>query len=272
MSQQNDNNTGLMDYLKDHRIHKEDKKIIKATHTGLPGYQRPGTYYVSDDDLDELHDLMHEHVFINNQPLHLTETQNYMDNCIYMDDIDIKQSLEQNPNATHTYSKSDIVIYCTESMKILSSLFELYDEQKYIYVLVKESPTNLEGSDLVKDGWHIMVPELVIPFKYLREARNKRMINKEILNIFGNMNLNMNIKDIIDGTIYKKGSWFTYGSTKPDSKPYQLKYVFKYTDDTLVEIDISNDTESNDKNIITDPRFLIDLFSLRNKKEKFVLK
>lgn len=265
----------FMDYLKGHRIHKEDKKNIKATHTGLPGFQLPGTYYISDDKLDELHDLMYQHVFIDNKPLHLTETQNYMDVCVYMDDIDIKQTLEQNPDVKHTYNKDDIVRYCTESMKILDSLFELKDEQRYMYVLEKKTPTNLEGSDLVKDGWHIMVPELVIPFNYLRDARNKRMVNKEIIDVFNKMNLDADIKDIIDGSIYKKGSWFMYGSTKPGSKPYLLKYVFKYTNDnSLVEIYDSdnNDQDSKVENIVTDSRGLIELFSLRNKKEKYTLK
>lgn len=274
MSEKKSPSVNFMNYLKDHRIHKEQKKKIKATHTGLPGLQLPGTYFIPDNKLDEMHEFMFQHIFIEQKPLHLTETQNYMDVCVYMDDIDIKQTLEQNPNIEHMYTKDDIIKYCIESMKILDSIYELYDEQRYIYMLEKESPTNLEGSNLVRDGWHIMVPELVIPFDQLRNSRNKRLVNKDIKDIFNNMKLDAEIKDIIDGSIYKKGSWFMYGSIKPGSKPYLLRYVFHYNNDgTLSELYDSHKKEDFDgKNIVTKSRGLIDLFSLRNKKEKYKLR
>lgn len=258
-------NTSFQDYLKAHRIHKEDKKKIKATHTGLPSeYVYPGTYYIDDSELEDMHQLMHKHIFIDKKPLHLTETQNHMTVCPYFDDVDLKQTIEENPLIEHPYNKNHIIEYCHQSMRILNEMFELTEQQKYIYVMEKSTPTYTEHNNLVKDGWHIMVPTLVVPFSYLREVREMKMKNKEINEIFINMKINMDIKDIIDGAIYKKGSWFMYGSTKPGSLPYELTHVFRYDEinDLLIECDIEND-----ENVINNPQELIDLFSLRNKFE-----
>lgn len=268
MNVQNTNqksDTAFTDYLKAHRVHKEDRKKIKATHTGLPGEKVfPGTYYIDESEINDMHQLMYKHIFVDKNPLHLTETQNNITVCPYFDDVDLKQTIEENPLIEHPYNKNHIIDYCHQSMKILNELFDLTDQQKYIYVMEKATPTYTERNNLVKDGWHIMVPTLVLPFSYLREVREKKMKNKEINNVFNTMNIKMEIKDIIDGAIYKKGSWFMYGSTKPGSLPYELTYVFKYdvSNDKLIECDMVND-----ENIVNKPQELIDLFSLRNKSE-----
>jgi hypothetical protein len=69
--------TDLMSFLYSHKIHK-DKTKIKPTHTALPGHYKPGTYFVPDEELENLNQLIADHIFTKKLPLHLSDTQKVM--------------------------------------------------------------------------------------------------------------------------------------------------------------------------------------------------
>jgi hypothetical protein len=113
MSNKTNQNTdiSLISFLDSHRIIKEDKKKIKATHTSLPGHYKPGTYFIPNEELEELNKLIAEHIFVKNLPLHLTETHNGFNYSQYMDDIDIK-SITTIETMKRLYTKENLLSYC----------------------------------------------------------------------------------------------------------------------------------------------------------------
>jgi len=254
----------LNEYLKQHRIKLADKKIIKPSHASLPGYYRPGMYYISPEENDELYRLIYHHCFIKNLPLHLTETHNDCEYTQYLDDVDLRKINVEFGEIQRQYERNDIIEYCKLSMKHLENHFELTDGQRYMYVFEKDKPSYCADKKVAKDGWHIMIPSLVAPFEEFRKVREARLNNNKIGEIFTKMNVMNPIRDIIDGCVIKKNNWFMYGSRKPNGSSYYVSYILNIKDNEVQILD-QDDLGFNDQD-------LIKLFSLRNKKLNYTLK
>lgn len=251
-------NNKLNQFLKDHRIHKSDNGKTKPTHTSLPGYYPPGKYYISEEDTVKLHKLIYEHIFVDNLPLHLTETHYNMDCSMYLDDIDLKETGVKLDEVKRKYKKVDIIRYCTLMMKHIERHFDLEPHQKLIYILEKWKPTYYKDKEIAKDGWHIVMPHLVGSYDKLHKVRQDKLNDPEIQQLFKNIGYNNKISDIIDGSVIEQNSWFMYGSNKPDSYSYYLSYIISVNELNVTEYD-RDDLGLDDDRLIT-------LFSLRNKK------
>jgi hypothetical protein len=264
---QNKTDIDLISFLRSHRLHKEDKHKIKPTHTALPGNYKPGTYNIPDEKLEELNQLITDHIFVKNLPLHLTESHNGFDYSQYMDDIDIKI-----PTTIETikrlYTTEDILSYCYYSFKILEKMFDLSDNQKVMYITEKPQPNFEEKISMAKDGWHIMIPDLVINYEKQRELRNLRMNDKNIIELFKSICPKMSINNIIDKAIIKTNNWFVYGASKPNKKAYYLSFIVKYNaENDKLDVNIVNDEYMNYMNWKNSD--LVNMFSIRNKSLNF---
>ena len=96
------------------------------------------------------------------------------------------------------------------------------------FVFQRDSPYLNKKSGNIKDGIHIMNPGFrAIPSVHLN-MREMIIKDDKLINTFKSLNCLNTIDDIVDKNIIDKNSWCLYGSSKPDKKPYTLKYVFDF--------------------------------------------
>lgn len=145
-------------------------------------------------------------------------------------DIDIKLLYEQHDESYNARLYNDklinaiIKLYTDE----LNNYIESNDNKQYdFFIFEKNKPTIKDN--IIKDGFHIMVPKLCLHFDdkfHLREQVIKKANEYQLFNGFYE-----STDQIIDKAIIKSNGWFLYGSTKPDrlDDPYKINKVLRYS-------------------------------------------
>jgi len=123
-----------------------------------------------------------------------------------------------------------------------------------IYVMEKENPVYVEKKDLVKDGVHIMITNIVT------RPSVQFIVRKNLLSKFGKlmkyMKTTNKIDDIFDEQVIYKNNWQMYGSKKPNYEPYRVTRHWSMNKESkeIVENDLlEDDTE------------YVEILSIRNK-------
>ena len=123
---------GLSDFLKSHVISKANKDTIISTHTSMKG----GSYYISDNDIDEFYRLHYDDVFVKGNKEFLVERQLSNDKSPILIDIDLKYA----PNiTTRQHTEEDIAVILDLYFDNLKELLVL-DESLDIPVYIFEKP------------------------------------------------------------------------------------------------------------------------------------
>jgi len=194
------------------------------------------------------------------------------------------------------YKLEDIINLCDNITDILKTFIEYnIDIEKTIFdYYIFERPKPRIDKDKIKDGVHIIFPNINVSYKLYHYIRYKCLENK-LYDIFTKYNYINSNEDIFDEAVIEKNNWLMYGSTKPDISPYILtysntenkkekkiiKHLKKYfkkqntkenhnNDENNEENkDDNNNDNKKSKNKITfqDTLYLVKKFSLRNKKD-----
>lgn len=145
-------------------------------------------------------------------------------------DIDIKLLYEQYDESNNARLYDDklinaiIKLYTDE----LNNYIDLDDNKQYdFFIFEKNKPTIKDN--IIKDGFHIMVPKICLNFDdkfYLREQVIKKANGHQLFDEFCDT-----ADKIIDKAVIKSNGWFLYGSTKPDrlDDPYKITKVLRYS-------------------------------------------
>lgn len=146
----------------------------------------------------------------------------------------------------------------------IADICKLYATEIYNYIdintfimYVQQRPEPVISKHNIKDGIHIIVPEVVTTPAVQYIIRNKVLENctivfDEIKDVVNDYN------DIIDRAVIEKNNWMCYGSTKPDLDPYRVTRIYKFTK-TQTEIIMSS------LSIKEEHTEYVELFSIRNK-------
>lgn len=228
----------LKDFIDGHRV----EKGFEFTHTCL----NPScSFYVPADDLATFYEL-YELALSNKENLYITEKNRHIGPILI--DLDLRFAVPENgePIRLHTkYIQSIVKIWSD----VISKFLDVKPEYK-IYVLEKPNPT-IYRNNVVKDGIHIIIPNVVTKASVKYLIREEAMIRLEpIMKEMGSIN---KIEDVVDKAVIEKNNWFMHGSKKVDSPPYDTTYVFTF--------DGKKSSHSNNKS-------LVQLFSLRNKNKE----
>ena len=269
-----DSQNPFLTLLNNYRIDKKDKGK-KYTHTGMIGRTR-GSFKVPDDKYDELLDLYHDHVFKDKKACSLIE-QHIHDRQItpIRIDLDFKSTIPEPDNFTgdsspRLYKKNEIMNVCKIYTHCIKQwLTQLTAEDCHCYIMEKASSKWSEKeNDMIeiKDGVHIMYPNISLP-KFLQiEIRNKAYRMADENEIFEHK-LDNSFSDIFDLSIIKNNGWLMYGSQKEgkESQTYKVTEIYEFNPDKKEQYN-----EESFKNISikskTD-RELVTLLSIRNKKD-----
>lgn len=95
-------------------------------------------------------------------------------------------------------------------------------ENENIIIMEKANPIVDKKKNVVKDGIHIMMPD-VVTWKYVQlQVRKKCLL--ELEKVLAPLNCVNTIEDIVDEAVIGKNNWMMYGSLKPDNIPYTVTY------------------------------------------------
>jgi len=157
-------------------------------------------------------------------------------------DIDIKLLEEEydHTNNVRLYDdkliNSIIKLYTDE----LNGYIESNDNKQYDFFIFEKNKPTIKNN-IVKDGFHIIIPKLCLSFNdkfYIREQVIKKANEHQLFDGFYET-----ADNIIDKAVIKSNGWFLYGSTKPDriDDPYKITKVLRYLFNDNYYEDITND-------------------------------
>lgn len=239
-------------FVNKHKIEKG--KEYSNTSLGNPRV----SLYIPDDEYDTFLNL-YGLAMTKGIPLHYTEKP--LNPSPLRVDLDFRFSLDENSYEIINENKVLKRIYKREHIqKILISYFEIINkyikipqECNKVYVMEKSYPS--ENRNKIKDGIHIVFPDIIV------SNNVQHFIRKKILDkageIFENLPICNEYSSIIDKAIIDVNCWLMYGSNKIENDCYRVTEIYTYEDNKLIK--------DERKLTANDEVSFIKLFSMRKK-------
>ena len=188
---------------------------------------------VPDEEQDEFYDLYYDLKVKKKKSSSLLEKPLPNENILKID-LDFKnnvnnEDLIDSSELKHKYQISDVEEFIKEYLICCQKYFKLPKDCE-ISILEKKSPKLKEKNNtkFIKDGIHIMCPDIVVYNEILHSIRND-FINSdkanEIFKTFGNLEP---IETCVDERVISTNAWFPIGSGKPDDKNDYYKITNRY--------------------------------------------
>ena len=135
-------------------------------------------------------------------------------------------------------------------------------ESKFeVYIMEKTKPVRYEKKKVIKDGVHIVIPNVVTNLSLQLMLREQMLEKLSFIETEAN-SIN-NIDDIFDKAVIDKNNWMMYGSCKPYNEPYLI------THHITININQDNEITEHTNRIDKDkPWLYTDILSIRNKYEE----
>jgi P4 family phage/plasmid primase-like protien len=157
--------------------------------------------------------------------------------------------IQDRPVILHKYTTQSVKAIVKEYFTILNTYFDIEPKCMKAYVQEKEYASTFR--DKIKDGVHIIFPDILMGYELQHFVRSK-MLQSEV---FNDMNLSNKIDDVVDESIIEKNCWLLYGSKKLESEAYKVTALYSYD---KVKADIIKLKLKDDKDYVR-------LFSMRIK-------
>ena len=206
------------------------------THTSM-GYPT-GSYYIPYDNNEQFFKLYYQQ-FKKGDKLSITEKHKEFGPIVI--DLDFRYN-KGDLEIRRVYNIEHLKEFLITYLKYLSE-YITFDTPE-IFVLEKTSPKFDEDRNIIKDGVHIMITNVItIP---TLQFKIRDLMLPHIDEIFKDCCFTNSAHDIFDHNVIEKNNWLLYGSSKPNSPPYKVTSVFEYVDDKLKLIE----EEQNDFSLI----------------------
>jgi P4 family phage/plasmid primase-like protien len=226
------------------------EKGCEYTHTSIG--KPAGSYNIPLEKKSELIDLLHQHIFVNNQPCHLTEAQPKNKFSNIKIDIDLKFPLDVNERRYTNETISQLVNLYNSTIK---ECLQIEDYHLQAFVFERDRPRVDRG--VTKDGIHIIYPYIICNVDIQHIIREK--VLEKANPIFEPIKSINKIDDIIDKSVVSSNNWFMYGCSKLTAKPYKITHVFNSQGEEVDDFDMSD-------------KDLIELLSMRDHHEHSYVK
>ena len=202
----------IKDFIDCHRV----EKGFEFTHTSL----NPScSFYVPADDLNTFYDL-YEKALSKKEDLFITEKNRHIGPILI--DLDLRFPLEKK--LTRKYTETDVENILKVWIKVISKYLLVKPDVK-MYIMEKPSPVVYRNT-IVKDGLHIVIPEIVTKASVKYMIRDEVM--KELTQIMKDIGTVNTIEDVVDKAVIEKNNWFMYGSKKIDAPAYEVTKVYTF--------------------------------------------
>lgn len=189
---------------------------------------------VTDEDQDEFYSLYHDLKVKKKKSSSLLEKPLPNFNVLKID-LDFKQKAnsEDINDASclkHKYNISDIEDFIIVYLQSCQKYFKLPKECE-ISILEKKHPKlkdNNNNTKFIKDGVHIMCPNIVINNEILHSIRDDFINNNTAISIFNKFKNIESIDKCVDERVISTNAWFPIGSGKPDDNDDYYKITHRY--------------------------------------------
>lgn len=201
------------------------KKGNEYTHTSIGNPKT--SLYVSDEEYGEFME-QYRKLMVKGASLHLTEKPK--DPSAFRVDMDFRFILPTpKPNPLpRIYKDFDIKRIVSRYIELLCEYLPLSSEQTYAYVMEKPNPTEYKGK--LKDGIHIIFPEVLVSHNFQHFIRHR--ILSEATTLLEGLPLTNPFENIIDEAIIDRNNWQMYGSSKPECETYVVTKMYHYDMDS----------------------------------------
>jgi P4 family phage/plasmid primase-like protien len=235
------NYKNLGDFMNKYKLEKGSVETF--THTKLNG----GKWKIPSDKLPIFFELYHNDIFnnTNNSPSKfntLTEANSKVTQIKI--DLDFRYVRDDNA-VVRIYDIEDIVRVCDLYMRIIDTYLIVPGDKRMCFIMEKEHAGVVCSSDgkkrttannklVIKDGVHIMFPNIVTHSKIAHKIREEVLQN--IGNILDKYNFTNSYSDIVDKSVIESNNWFLYGSHKAtEAYTYTVTKILKYDSDRNIE-------------------------------------
>lgn len=244
----------IKDFLNKHRIAQNEGDNIKPTHLLYGLFS--GRFNLDKKANKEFLKLYRTYLSENNNKsdLQIIEKQKEISKIVI--DIDIKKDLDEIEDIEkRLYNEKQI----KQLIKVYDICIKKYikdvDDKLNAFVFEKPKPTN--NGETIKDGFHIIYPDIIC------NSKTRYQIREDVINSIINNNDSIfkefipDIKNIIDKAVVLSNGLIMYGSCKQNCEPYRL---------TIVKQNKNQFIYLNDENKLSNKQ-LLKICTLYNLKE-----
>lgn len=211
-------------------------------HTHTSFIKPTGAFYIPVNAQDAFIDL-YKTCIKKNEYLYITEK--HRDFSPILIDLDFRYEKENTIPIRH-HTPDDIKIIVQNYLSVLEKYVVIPDD---LAIYVMEKPAPVIDKVYVKDGIHIVIPDIVTKPALQYILRNELIALLPVQ--FAHLPLKNSWDDVIDNAIIEKNNWMMYGSRKPNAEPYKITYIF---DKNMELLPINEDHTT-----------YVDILSIRNK-------
>lgn len=217
MKHNSNNTSSLTKFLNNH--YAANKELI--THTRIKSKKSSGgSYYISEDDLDEFYTLYYENIFKNFKYDFITEVQLKV-NCPILVDFDFKFDKQIN---SRQHTKDHILDMIELYLDTLKKIFKFNNQKFPLMIFQKPNINKTTSNDFNKDGIHMIIG---IQLDHHHQVALRDLVLQELPDIWSDIQFQNDYKSILDeGISQGYTNWQLYGSRKPDNEAYQLTYYW----------------------------------------------
>lgn len=163
--------------------------------------------------------------------LHFLEVPNATYNMVKVD-IDLRfkaseEELKQKIDFKRRYTDELITLIINILATNISEIVNIPETYR-IYVQEKTKPRIAHQEKIIKDGIHIIIPDLVLSNKALYYLREQIIENEELQEYLKEIGNVSDLSDVIDKRIIYPNAWYIYGCGKPDDKSDVYKVTKTY--------------------------------------------
>ena len=215
---------------------------VSYTHTVIKGTNFPGmSLHIPNEKYTDFIEK-YTSAYLRKIPLYFTEkpTNPSPMRC----DLDFRFILENE--ITRKYKRSDIEKILNAYTLLFNEYLDIDPTKLVAYVMEKPEPVEYRGK--LKDGIHIVWPDIVISHN-LQHLIRKRILD-EASNIFAGITTTNTYEDIVDQAIIDRNNWQMYGSCKPESSAYAVSCIYNYDKKSNSIIDSGSWTAENELKFI----------------------
>jgi len=249
-------------HLSDFLIKHIKKSGSEFTHTAIGDPKKKiggGSYTINTDEYEHFLEIYHKHVFEKKKDAFLTER--HTDFSPILIDLDLRYELK---NKDRQYTDDTIKTFLKKYISYAHKYLNITPKANCEAFVMEKTKTYIQlEKKQVKDGIHIIFPFLTTSYDVQHVIRQDLIQDKEIIDLFKNINAINDVKDIIDECVIDTNNWLMYGSQKPNNEPYLLTKIYNFDNNCEIE-EINNNKYTNYE--------LIKHTSIRNKKEKDLIK
>ena len=218
----------LTAFLHSHRVRESDWNVV-----GMGG-RWIGKFKVEDQEYLHFLRLVHNAVNIEGQETITLSERHPSDKSFgpILIDLEFRFNDDGARPVQRCVTSRHIKAFIAEYIAAMNYFLDMSGVQNPRFFVQMKSLPEIHR-DGIKDGVHIICPDIVLDYSILYALRGY-MINK-MYPIFGSMNNKADFYEVFDPHVIKRNNWFIYGCGKHEKSPYKVTHVYKHTSEGLIQ-------------------------------------